>query len=146
LDEGLWNVWKSNPFFDQAPPKSLDNYWVKNQFLPALKEKHTEDALHTMCRFIAYALSRDLRKYLPQGDHKMMITGGGAHNRFLVECISEEVDVEVILPVDEVINYKEALLMAYMGHRYLNDQVNVIASATGGNKDIIAGALYKGNG
>ncbi|NNF34245.1 MAG: hypothetical protein HKN68_09055 [Saprospiraceae bacterium] len=146
IDEGLWNIWKSIPFFEMSPPKSLDNYWVKNDFFSAVKDVKIEDALHTMCRFLADTLSKDLKKYLPQGNHKMLITGGGAHNQFLLECISEKVDVEVVVPEDEVIDYKEALLMSYMGHRYLKGQVNVIASATGGDKDIIAGALYKGNG
>ena len=79
----------------------------------------------------------------------MLITGGGAHNDYLVSLISKkliEVGVKTTLPSKELIDFKEAILMAYMGYRYLNSEPNVLSSATGGTHDIIAGALYKGNG
>lgn len=146
FNDRLFKEWRSMPYFSLNPPKSMDNYWVKNKFMPAIHDLPVDDALNTMCRFMAYVLARDLDKYLPQGDHKMMITGGGAHNRFLIECISDKGNIEIMLPDEEVIDFKEALLMAYMGYRYLNGLVNVISSATGNKKDIVAGALYKGNG
>ena len=149
-DDKLYSSWQSIEYFTQQPPKSLDNYWVSDVFSSFIEpDMPIENGLNTMCHFIADQLIRDLHKYLPQGSSKMVITGGGGHNDYLVQCIRKAASphkIEVVIPSKEMIDFKEALLMAYMGHRYIQRKVNVLASATGGDKDIIAGALYLGNG
>ena len=148
--ERLYRYWQSLEYFSDNPPKSLDNYWVKEVFSSGINfNEPVEDSLNTMCHFITNQLFEDLRGHLPKGPSKMFITGGGGHNDFLIQCINKAAaphNIEVVIPTKEMIDYKEALLMAYMGHRYLEGKINVLASATGAKKDIIGGALYLGNG
>ena len=76
-----------------------------------------------------------------------MITGGGAFNKFLLTRIEkhlEEINFEVFIPIDEVVNYKEALIMALLGTLRWREQNTVLASVTGSSGNSIGGALWLG--
>jgi anhydro-N-acetylmuramic acid kinase len=76
-----------------------------------------------------------------------MITGGGAFNNFLIERLSknlQEVNFEVFIPEEEVVQYKEALIMALIGTLRWREQYNVLASVTGASQNSIGGALWLG--
>ena len=77
----------------------------------------------------------------------MLITGGGALNGFLIERIREqlkEMNIEVEVPSDELVNYKEALIMAFIGILRWRQEVNVLSSVTGARIDSVGGALWIG--
>jgi anhydro-N-acetylmuramic acid kinase len=76
-----------------------------------------------------------------------MITGGGAFNKFLVERISthlQEINFEVFIPGDDVVIYKEALIMALLGTLRWREQYTVLSSVTGAKRNSIGGALWLG--
>ena len=78
---------------------------------------------------------------------KMLVTGGGAHNAFLVGRIREmlaPLGVEVIVPDKELIDYKEALVMALIGVLRWREENNTLASVTGASRDSIGGAVWIG--
>ena len=143
---------KKLAYFDQPPPKSIDNYWVKEEFLYLFnKDLGVNDSLATMVDFVAEQVAEDIREKTLKKDEKlsMAITGGGAHNDYLVKCIQrclKPLGIQCIIPHSTIINYKEAILMAFMGHRYLAGQKNTLSSATGADRNLIAGAFYKGHG
>ena len=149
LNQQLYDYWQNKDYFNSNPPKSLDNYWVKENFLELNMEIDPMDGLHTMCKFIADRIIKDLLQHLPKGNYNMIITGGGTHNDFLINLIDKgasTLGIKITIPEVNLIDYKEAILMAYMGYRYLEKMPNVLSSATGGKMDITAGALYKGHG
>jgi anhydro-N-acetylmuramic acid kinase len=74
---------------------------------------------------------------------KMLVTGGGAHNTFLVERL-RAVGVEVVVPEDQLVDYKEALVMALIGVLRWREENNVLASVTGASRDSIGGAVWIG--
>ena len=72
-----------------------------------------------------------------------MLAGGGAHNGYLVKRIkSLSKNIDIIVPDKTIIDYKEALLMAYMAYLRVLGKTNVLASATGAIKDSTGGAIY----
>jgi anhydro-N-acetylmuramic acid kinase len=74
---------------------------------------------------------------------KVLITGGGAKNEFLVQKIREKnKNMCIIVSDNTLIDFKEALLMAYLGFLRITGKTNVISSVTGASKDSIGGALY----
>ncbi|HTB27162.1 MAG TPA: anhydro-N-acetylmuramic acid kinase, partial [Puia sp.] len=76
---------------------------------------------------------------------RLLVTGGGAHNRFLTERLSEEISsvgIELIIPVNELIDFKEALVMALMGALRWREDINVMHSVTGAAKDSINGSVW----
>ena len=77
----------------------------------------------------------------------MLITGGGANNTFLIERLKETLSasgVEVETPSDDMINYKEAIVMALIGVLRWREENNTLASVTGASRDSIGGSVWIG--
>ncbi len=150
LHEGLLTAWLDLPYFHQAHPKSLDNDWVQNEFISVAKQFNieTNDILKTMVEVCAKQLALDMTPYTTEEEdtRKCLITGGGAHNDFLVERLSDILSgfhVDVVKPNVELINYKEAVLMALMGYLRANHKENTISSVTGARSNTIGGCVYR---
>jgi anhydro-N-acetylmuramic acid kinase len=52
--------------------------------------------------------------------------------------------IDVILPDENLIQYKEAMIMAFMGVLRWRQEYNVLSSVTGAIRDNIGGALWIG--
>lgn len=141
------------PFMEQPYPKSLSNQWVQDNItLRVLKaDGSVSDRLHTVCRHIAaqvqkalVAIFRREKKRSEKGE--MMLSGGGAFNDFLVECIRAEVqkvaEIDVVVPADDMVHFKEAILMALLGMLRLEGLPNVLHTVTGADRDTSGGAVY----
>ena len=77
---------------------------------------------------------------LPKG--KILVTGGGARNKFLMERLQARTKHEVVIPEKEIIDYKEALIFAFLGLRRLEGKTNVLASVTGAESDSCSGRIW----
>jgi anhydro-N-acetylmuramic acid kinase len=80
-------------------------------------------------------------------NRKLLATGGGAFNTFLVNRLSEELShlqIEVVVPDEKLIQYKEAMIMAFMGVLRWRQEYNILSSVTGASRDTIGGALWIG--
>ena len=140
------------PYFKQAPPKSLDNQWVaKNLTQPFLDSYlEPEDMLATAVDHIAFQIANAIEAtqeedYFKQP--KMMVTGGGAFNDFLVARIEFHCRdlCKVELPDKNIIKYKEALLMGLMGVLRMLEKPNCFPKFTGASEPNVGGAIYKGH-
>ncbi|MCK4700198.1 MAG: anhydro-N-acetylmuramic acid kinase, partial [Bacteroidales bacterium] len=76
---------------------------------------------------------------------RLLITGGGAHNIFLVEKIQLHSKHDIIIPGKDIIDFKEALIFAFLGLLRLENKTNCLASVTGSSKDNIGGSVYQSN-
>jgi len=151
--EGNYNIaladeWNSLQYFQAAIPKSLDNNWIKDVYLPAISDLRVDpkDALHTSCLLIAKQIRKDIELYAATAPDTIMITGGGAHNKFLITCIEKEllsIGIQIYIPSNTVINYKEATMTALMGYLYAMDIPSTIPSVTGAQRPTIAGKYCK---
>ncbi len=141
------------PYFARPFPKSLGNDWVREVQWPLFTkvEGRPEDKLHTACRQLAGQIARAVNDTVVKGRFhtsrpKVMVTGGGTFNHFLLECIEEACarlqPIELIVPAPEIINYKEAALMALMGALHLSGRTNCRASVTGASRDTIGGSRH----
>jgi len=129
-------------FYQELPPKSLGIEWV-HQNLFHLLEKYTipvEDVLHTYAFHMGEIIGMTIDK---NQSHKILITGGGAYNDFLIEKIKEKTKAEIIIPDDSTIQYKEALIFAFLGVLKWRGDVNVWKSVTGSKEDHISGVIFK---
>lgn len=147
--QGLKERLDALPFYIQRPPKSLGREWFEESFLPVLaifeKEK-PEDLLHTLVEHIAGKIADACRQawMIPENGRKtaMLITGGGAHNLYLRERIAALSGVELAEVNRKIIDYKEALIFAFLGVLRLEGQCNCLRSVTGASRDNIGGAVY----
>jgi anhydro-N-acetylmuramic acid kinase len=97
------------------------------------------DAACTFCEHISIQIAACLHPY-PSG--KMLITGGGAFNTYLIERMTAHTKVSFVIPDHKTINFKEALVFAYLGLLRVQSQPNCLASVTGASHDVSGGAVY----
>jgi anhydro-N-acetylmuramic acid kinase len=71
----------------------------------------------------------------------MLVTGGGAYNKTLVDFLKSECPCEVVVPDSNLVEYKEALIFALLGAMRVSNQPNILASATGATHNVIGGSL-----
>lgn len=98
-----------------------------------------EDQLTTFCVYAGNEIASVLtERHLKN----VLITGGGAYNAYLINCIRTNFKGEVVIPPDEIVQFKEALIFAFLGYLRLNNKVNTLNSVTGAESDSSGGAVY----
>ena len=129
------------PYFGQQPPKSLGREWVESHVLPIIQGEENEipDLLRTYTEHIAMQVAAAAHG---ADGNSMLSTGGGAYNAFLIERIKAFSGLEVIVPIDEIVNYKEALIFALLGLLRWNGIPNSLASVTGATGNVCGGCIY----
>lgn len=145
--EDLLNELSGLSYYQEPYPKSLANSFGLEEVLPIISKGQlsTADRLRTYVEHVAIQVTNAVRSV--GGNGKMMITGGGSFNSFLVERIREYLDachVEVVVPEEMVVNYKEALIMALIGVMRWREEYNVLSSVTGARRSSIGGAVWVG--
>lgn len=130
-------------YYRGMPPKSLSREWLTDEFLPCIEKSGADiiSKLRTVTEHIATQISKVIKAN--PGD-ELFISGGGAHNRFLVEKINEHLNIRVIIPDSRTVDYKEALIFAFLGVLRMRNEVNCLSSVTGAVKDSVCGAVCPG--
>ncbi|MBE4947912.1 anhydro-N-acetylmuramic acid kinase [Chryseobacterium culicis] len=138
INTALLNKLNALGYYQQPHPKSLGIEWCNEHIFPALENTDPIDALATFTEHAAQKIADVINEY-PVKD--ILITGGGAYNLFLIEKIRSKTTAAVIIPQTEIINYKEALIFAFMGVLRMNNEINVLSSATGSTSDHSSGMI-----
>ncbi len=133
------------PFYQSSGPKSLGEEWVNQNIWHILQKESypLEDVLHTYCEHIAIQIRQSIH---PRKGQKMLVTGGGARNTFLMDRISSQLEpqVEVIIPSEEIVDFKEALVFAFLGMLRTQEEPSCLASVTGSRYNNTGGAIFNG--
>lgn len=122
-------------------PIALSAEWLNQYFLAGL-DLHghpVEDLLATFSQYIAETLARVIDEI---GGEALLVTGGGAHNQYLINTLRSLSPVKIVLPDPWIIDFKEALIFIYLGWLRLKGRDNILASVTGADHDHCAGRIY----
>jgi anhydro-N-acetylmuramic acid kinase len=140
-DKKLFEKLNKLGYYAISYPKSLGREWFLDQFLPLMRQSELSNAdlMSTVLEHIALQISRGIKEVLPGS---LLITGGGALNKTLVERLTDYTTASLAIPDEQLINYKEALIFALLGLLRLRGEINCLASVTGGRKDISAGTIH----
>lgn len=152
MNTDVLNKLSSFQYYQDAYPKSLANSFGTDDIYPVLEQLKPQDKLRTQVEHIVTEIRNSVRmvkerEKLDNSSRKMLVTGGGALNGFLVKRLSDllmEENVEVVVPDEKIINYKEALVMALIGVLRWRQEYNVLSSVTGAKRNSIGGALWIG--
>ena len=139
LDPTLLEMLNSNGFYRQPAPKSLGREFFETYQKDMLKHYSTTDALATFTEHVAVQIAHSI-EHLPQG--RMLVTGGGAHNHYLIERLQHHTHHQVVVPDRQTVDYKEALIFALLGLLRLEGHVNVLSSVTGAPNDSCSGKIW----
>ena len=142
VDMTLLKKLNRHPFYGQLPPKSLGREFFEANQKELLQGLPVPDMLATFVEHIALQIALPI-SFLPKG--RILCTGGGARNKFLVERLQARTKHEVVVPEKQIIDYKEALVFAFLGLLRLEGKTNVLASVTGAESDSCSGRIWKNN-
>lgn len=141
-------------YYSRRWPKSLNNEYGTEHILPVIQgySLPVEDKLNTYVNHIAEQVKRVVQLLSEeQNGHeipdKLLVTGGGAFNTFLVSCMREKLKplgIEPVVPDPRIVAYKEALIMALLGVLRWRENHTTLATVTGARRDSIGGALWMG--
>jgi anhydro-N-acetylmuramic acid kinase len=140
-------------YYAKPFPKSLANDFGTDIIYPLIRDSGCgiQDGLRTFSEHMTIQISTAIRQGGNQqpatSNQKILVTGGGAFNNFLVNRLQEALSdqhIEVIVPDEKLVNYKEALIMAFIGVLRWRQEYNVLSSVTGASRDSIGGALWIG--
>jgi anhydro-N-acetylmuramic acid kinase len=141
VNTDLLNSLNRLEFYHIAGAKSLGKEWFETQFLPLLQAAPLSpyDKLHTVTTHIAVQTGQHIRQSKAA---QTLVTGGGAKNCFLIELIQKETDSQLIIPEELIIDYKEAIIFAFLGTLRLYNKTNCLAAVTGAQRDSCSGGIY----
>ncbi len=147
INEALLTRLNALPFYEQEQPKSLGYEFIADVVLPIFADFDIalEDKLRTFIEHSAIQISDNINEASVNFDKEelqVLITGGGALNDFMIERIRDLTNAQIVIPSKEIIEFKEALLFAFLGVLKDQEEVNCLKSVTGAIKDHSSGVIY----
>ncbi|WP_343329071.1 anhydro-N-acetylmuramic acid kinase [Polaribacter staleyi] len=129
-------------FYTKAPPKSLGLEWVQEIVFPLIDQLETNvsSILRTFVEHIAMQIGSVIA-----GSNSVLITGGGVFNSFLLERITFYAHIKITLTSSKIIDFKEALIFAFLGLLRSDGKVNCLKSVTGASKNHSSGEIFYPN-
>ncbi|MEI8136395.1 MAG: anhydro-N-acetylmuramic acid kinase, partial [Bacteroidota bacterium] len=141
INAELLNKLNSQNYYSQNGAKSIGREWFEQNILSLIENNGIEikDLLATSTEHIAQIIANDL-----EDKKNVLVTGGGAFNTLLIEKIKSKTNCEIIIPDAQTINFKEALIFAFLGYLRLYKKTNTLSSVTDAKSDSAGGAVYLG--
>jgi anhydro-N-acetylmuramic acid kinase len=141
VQEELLGLLNGLEYYKQTGPKSLGREWFENDFLQLIRsfQLYPADILRTLYEHVSDQLANAV-DHFPKG--QILITGGGAHNVFLIELFSEKTKHKTSVPSAQIIDFKEAIIFAFLGVLRKREEINCLKSVTGSDHDHSGGAIY----
>ncbi len=127
------------PYYKQSYPKSLSIEDLNVHYFRLLDDSsgRPEDKLATLVKHYIDVISKVIDK-----KEKVLLTGGGVFNSFFVDNLKKVCKTQIVIPNPTLIEFKEALIFAFLGYLRLRNQVNVLSSVTGSRTNHSSGQIY----
>jgi len=138
--EPLLKQLDAQDYYAKPWPKSLGREWVERSIFPLLNASGLElkDLLSTYYEHCARQLAR-----VTQPGKSILVTGGGAWNEYLVKRMESLSGCLLVIPEPALVEFKEALIFAFLGVLYMADEPSCLSSVTGARCNNMGGMLFK---
>lgn len=139
-----WNLLKklnSLPYYKDYKSKSLGREAIEKDFITRINKERitTNDKLATAAEHAALQIARAINHFKVRN---VLITGGGAYNTDLINRIAAYSNCALTIPDNQTIQFKEALIFAFLGVLRARGEVNCLKEVTGARRDSVGGAVY----
>ena len=150
--EPLLNDLLQLPFFAQKPPKSAGREQFGQKFLQQffLKRRsgRAEDLIRTATELTARTIAEAIDRFVlgKIAIHRLIISGGGAHNRLLLMRLGELLPKLRIHRSDEFglnVDAKEAIAFALLADRTMHGLPGNLPSVTGARRSVVLGKISR---
>lgn len=122
---------------------SLGREMFEERFLPLLADKRIPlaDRLCTFTESAAVEICKAISAHVKQA--RVLCTGGGAFNAYLISRMLHHGgdDLTFIIPDEEVVKFKEAIVFAFLGVLRVRNEVNCLKTVTKASRDSSSGTM-----
>ncbi|MFM7636309.1 MAG: anhydro-N-acetylmuramic acid kinase [Crocinitomicaceae bacterium] len=140
INQKQLEVWDSLTYYNKLAPKSLGTEWLEEYFYAHFDSSISlPDALRTCVRHIVNQVTKEFNNY---NLNRVLVTGGGAKNDFLISQMLSATKTELVIPDKIIVDFKEALIFAYLGALFLQGKPNNVPSVTGARAAVCGGTLH----
>lgn len=138
---GLLQKLNDLDYYQKTIPKSLGREYFESSFLPLLckNDDRVQDLLCTVSEHIAQQIAAAVSE-IPSTN--VLVTGGGAFNHYLVDRLRENTQHQIIIPDQQTVNFKEAIVFAFLGLLRWHNEINCLCSVTGAYEDSCTGEIW----
>lgn len=153
ISQTLLDLALRHPFFVQQPPKSTGREIFGESYTEWFLDKGRElnlspaDLLATATALTAHSIERACRQFLPEFPSRFVVSGGGVHNRTLMEMLSELLSPVKVLPLEHFglsSDAKEAFAFACLAYTCLIGHPNNLPAVTGARHPVVMGKIQPG--
>ncbi len=134
------------PFYTKKSAKSLGREEMENDYMPLIADfgLSPADVMRTLVEHFAAQIASVIRTFASHKRPLILITGGGAYHTFFIERLDHFLEKNWFLyeASSKLIEFKEALIFAFLGVLKLRNENNCLASATGASHDSSGGTVY----
>lgn len=140
------------PFFAQQPPKSagreqFGQHFIHHFFLER-RGSRPEDLLRTATELTAHTIADALERFVlgKIAIHRLIISGGGAHNRLLVARLGELLPNLRVHRSNEFgldVDAKEAIAFAVLADRTMHGLPGNLPAVTGARRPVVLGKISR---
>ena len=146
VNKALLEALNQLPYYKQPFPKSTGYEWFLSAIVP-LVEKCRDSLNNLLCTAVHHItdqVAAQVSMHLNPENNSLLVTGGGAHNHYLIELLTKKLqgEAEVVVPEKTLVDFKEALVFGLMGVLRMEQRTNVLASVTGASGDSVSGVIY----
>jgi len=139
-----WNLLKKLnllSYYNNYKSKSLGRESIEKYFISRINKERitTNDKLATASEHAALQIARVINHFKVKN---VLITGGGAYNTDLLIRVADYSDCALLIPDDKTIQFKEALIFAFLGLLRARGEVNCLKEVTGAKRDSCGGAVH----
>lgn len=146
VDFMLLNALDQLPFYASLSAKSLGREDMERDFIPLIEQSGLppEVVLSTLVEHFAFQIAKVIKTYTSTPTPLVLITGGGAYNTYFIERLDHHLahQWEHYQASSELIEFKEALIFAFLGVLRLREEPNCLAAVTGASRDSCGGVIY----
>jgi anhydro-N-acetylmuramic acid kinase len=141
VNELLLNKLNDLSYYQKEAPKSLGIEWVIENIWPVVNQFETSpnDLLATLSKHIAQQIIEVTQK---NNLKNILTTGGGAFNKHLIDEINLNTNSKLFVPDKSLINFKEALIFAFLGVLRFTNHINCHSIVTGAKTNSISGCIW----
>jgi anhydro-N-acetylmuramic acid kinase len=134
-------------FYKKLDPKSLGRETIQQVYLPLLNkiQEKEENILATLVEHFSLQISKAVLHNLPKsGSVSLLVSGGGAHNQYFMDRLAFHCgnQVNTVIPEAKILQFKEAMIFAFLGVLRLRNEINCLCSVTGASRDSCGGTIY----
>ncbi len=150
IDERMLADLLADPYFRQPPPKTTgrerfgarlgQQIWAEGQ----ARGLRSADVIATLTAFTARSIGQAYRDFVPHFPDEVIVSGGGAYNRTLMEWLHQEVSPARVILSDQIglqVEAKEAAAFAVLAYETWHGRPGNLPAATGARRAVILGQI-----